>query len=66
MQDLNNIIYVPLNSAILRLEDNYSDVRDEIDGMYLNVRENADMGSVAQVVWLDDPPGLPSARTKTE
>ena len=50
MQDLNNIIYVPLNSAILRLEDNYSDVRDEIDGMYLNVRENADMGSVAQVV----------------
>ncbi len=38
-QDLNNIMYVPLNSAILRLEDNYSDVRDEIDGIYLNIRE---------------------------
>jgi putative ABC transport system permease protein len=49
-QDANNIMYVPLNSAILRLEDNYSDVRDEIDGIYLNIRESADMSSVAQVV----------------
>lgn len=49
-QDLNNIMYVPLNSAILRLEDNYSDVRDEIDGIYLNIRASADMGLVAQVV----------------
>ena len=49
-QDVNNIMYVPLNSAILRLEDNYSDVRDEIDGIYLNIRDNADMGTVAQVV----------------
>jgi putative ABC transport system permease protein len=49
-QDLNNTIYVPLNSAVLRLEDNYSDVRDEIDGIYLNIRDGADMTSVAQVV----------------
>jgi putative ABC transport system permease protein len=49
-QDMNNIMYVPLNSSILRLEDNYSDVRDEIDGMYLNVRESADLGAVARVV----------------
>jgi putative ABC transport system permease protein len=49
-QDLNNIMYVPLNSAILRLEDSYSDQRDEIDGIYLNIRDGADMGSVAQVV----------------
>ena len=49
-QDVNNILYVPLNSAILRLEDNYSDVRDEIDGIYLNIRESADMTSVAEVV----------------
>jgi putative ABC transport system permease protein len=49
-QDLNNIMYVPLNSSILRLEDNYSDVRDEIDGMYLNVRKSADLGAVARVV----------------
>jgi putative ABC transport system permease protein len=49
-QDVNNIMYVPLNSAILRLEDNYSDVRDEIDGIYLNISDNADMGTIAQVV----------------
>ena len=48
--DLNNTMYVPLNSAILRLEDSYSDVRDEIDGIYLNIRDGADMGSAAQVV----------------
>jgi putative ABC transport system permease protein len=49
-QDVNNIMYVPLNSAILRLEDSYSDQRDEIDGIYLNIRDSADMGSVAQLV----------------
>jgi len=49
-QDLNNIIYVPLNSALLRMEDSYSDVRDEIDGIYLNLRSEADVSSVAQVV----------------
>ena len=49
-QDLNNIVYVPLNAAILRLEESYSDVRDEIDGIYLNLRENADMPAAAQAV----------------
>jgi len=49
-QDVNNLMYVPLNSAVLRLEDNYSDVRDEIDGIYLNIRSSADMSSVAQLV----------------
>jgi putative ABC transport system permease protein len=49
-QDLNNIIYVPLNSAVLRMEDSYSNVRDEIDGIYLNLRSEADVSSVAQVV----------------
>jgi putative ABC transport system permease protein len=49
-QDLNNILYVPLNSAMLRLEDSYSNRRDEIDGIYLNLRDGADMGSVSQVV----------------
>ena len=48
--DANNTIYVPLNSAILRMEDSYSDVRDEIDGIYLNLREDADLPSVAKVV----------------
>jgi putative ABC transport system permease protein len=49
-QDLNNTMYVPLNSALLRLEDSYSGVRDEIDGIYLNLPENADMPAAAQVV----------------
>jgi putative ABC transport system permease protein len=49
-QDANNIMYVPLNAAILRLEDSYSDVRDEVDGIYLRLEENADVPTVAQVV----------------
>jgi len=49
-QDVNNVIYVPLNAAILRLENTYSDVRDEIDGIYLNLRADADIRAVAQVV----------------
>src|SRR5271154_7261188 len=40
-QDLNNIIYIPLKAAIFRLEDSYSDVRDEIDGIYLRLKEDA-------------------------
>jgi len=49
-QDLNNILYIPLNAAILRLEDSYSDRRDEIDGIYLNIRDGANMSSVAEIV----------------
>jgi putative ABC transport system permease protein len=49
-QDLNNIVYVPLHSAILRLEDSYSFQRDEIDGIYLTLRDDANMSSVAQLV----------------
>lgn len=49
-QDVNNIIYVPLNASILRLEDSYSDVRDEIDGIYLNLREHTDMSNSAHLV----------------
>jgi len=49
-QDLNNLIYVPLNAAILRLEDSYSDARDEIDGIYLHLRDEANVPQVAQAV----------------
>ena len=48
--DSNNLIYVPLHASMLRLEDSYSDVRDEIDGIYLNLNQNADMASAARVV----------------
>jgi putative ABC transport system permease protein len=49
-QDLNNVIYVPLNSAVLRLENTYSQFRDEIDGIYLNLRQNSDIVNVARIV----------------
>jgi putative ABC transport system permease protein len=35
--DTNNIIYVPLAAAMLRLESNRSELKDEIDGMYLQL-----------------------------
>jgi putative ABC transport system permease protein len=49
-EDANNMIYVPLNAAIFRLENSYSDVRDEIDGIYLRLRDTADTGKTAEVV----------------
>jgi len=39
-----------LQSAFLRLEDSYSNVRDEIDGIYLNLGDGVNMPEAAQVV----------------
>ena len=36
-EDRNNVIYVPLRTAILRLEDSASQRQDEIDGIYLQM-----------------------------
>ena len=47
--DVNNNIYVPLQAALLRLEDSYSDVRDEIDGIYLDLRDSSDVSEAAIV-----------------
>ncbi|MGH9709336.1 MAG: ABC transporter permease, partial [Candidatus Acidiferrales bacterium] len=49
-QDLNNLIYAPVNAVILRLQDSFSDMKDEIDGMYLHLTPAADSASVAEVV----------------
>ncbi|HWG59002.1 MAG TPA: ABC transporter permease [Candidatus Acidoferrales bacterium] len=49
-QDLNNIIYAPLNSVIYRLQSTTSYMHDEIDGIYLNLASAADIPSVAEVV----------------
>ena len=49
-QDLNNLIYVPLYAAIFRLEDTYSEIKDEIDGIYLQLKSSGDSFSTAQVV----------------
>lgn len=48
--DVNNNIYVPFSSAVLRLEDSYSNVRDEIDGIYLNLSSGTDMSKSAEIV----------------
>jgi putative ABC transport system permease protein len=48
--DVNNNIYIPLQSAFLRLEDSYSEVKDEIDGIYLNLADTANISETAQVV----------------
>ena len=49
-QDLNNVIYAPLNAVVLRLENTYSGFTDDIDGIYLNLHEGTDMSVAAQVV----------------
>jgi putative ABC transport system permease protein len=49
-QDRNNLIYVPTQAAILRLEDNYSMYRDEIDGLYMRVAADVDIPAAAAVV----------------
>jgi putative ABC transport system permease protein len=49
-QDLNNLIYVPLYAALLRLEDTYSEYHDEIDGIYLHLDARTDSFVAAEVV----------------
>ena len=49
-QDRNNLIYVPTTAAMLRLEDNYSNSRDEIDGVFVRVGSEADIGASAAIV----------------
>jgi len=49
-QDLNNLIYAPVNAVILRLQDSFSGMRDEIDGIYLHLAPAADSAGVAEVV----------------
>lgn len=47
--DANNIIYVPLQAAFERLEDSYSDMRDEIDGIYIELGNGSDIPNAAQL-----------------
>src|SRR5581483_11262119 len=47
-QDRNNVIYVPTGASMFRLEDNYSQFRDEIDGAYLRLKPNADIVAAGQ------------------
>jgi len=49
-EDRNNLIYVPSTAAILRLEDTYSQFRDEIDGVYVRLQPGADVSASASIV----------------
>ena len=49
-QDRNNVLYVPTGAAMFRLEDNYSQFRDEVDGVYLRLKPDADVLAAAATV----------------
>ncbi len=49
-QDRNNLIYVPLFSAILRLEDSLSWQKDEIDAVYVTLAPAANVVSAGAVM----------------
>ncbi len=48
--DRNNIIYVPLGAALLRLEDAMSWQKDEVDGLYLSLDAGADVTTTGALV----------------
>ena len=48
--DRNNLIYMPIMSALLRLEDSNSWQKDEIDAVYLNMKPDADVVTAGAVV----------------
>jgi putative ABC transport system permease protein len=49
-QDRNNLIYVPLNAAVYRLEDGQTQYKDEIDGIYLQMRSGAEIPAAAALL----------------
>jgi putative ABC transport system permease protein len=49
-QDRNNLVYVPLYSSIFRLEDGQSSRKDEIDGIYMQMKSSADVPAAAALV----------------
>jgi len=49
-QDRNNVVYVPTGATMFRLEDNYSQFRDEIDGVYMRLKPDADVIAAAATV----------------
>jgi putative ABC transport system permease protein len=49
-EDMNNLVYAPLNSVLYRLEDSQSWMKDEIDGMYLHLASTDTSITDAEVV----------------
>jgi putative ABC transport system permease protein len=50
MQDVNNIVYVPLNTFQYRFWDRSATMRDELDGIEMRLKPAADSIEVAKVV----------------
>jgi putative ABC transport system permease protein len=46
----NNLVIAPLNTVMRRFEDNNSYLKDEIDGIYIRVKDGTDSVEVASVV----------------
>ena len=49
-EDLNNLIYAPVNAVLTRLDDADSYLHDEIDGIYLELKSASEAPVVAEVV----------------
>jgi putative ABC transport system permease protein len=49
-QDRNNVIYVPLYSSVFRLEDGQSSQKDEIDGIYVQMKPGSDVPAAAALI----------------
>ncbi len=50
MQDLDNIVYIPLNAFEYRFYDESSDMKDDLDGIEIRLKADADSIEVAKVV----------------
>jgi putative ABC transport system permease protein len=50
MQDVNNIIYIPLNSFQYRFWDRSASMRDDLDGIELRLKPDTDSIEVAKIV----------------
>jgi putative ABC transport system permease protein len=50
MQDLNNIVYIPLNTFEYRFYDESSEMKDDLDGIEIRLKADADSIEVAKVV----------------
>jgi putative ABC transport system permease protein len=50
MQDVNNIVYIPLNTFQYRFYDQSNNLKDDLDGVELRLKADADSIEVAKVV----------------
>src|SRR6185437_2532083 len=50
MQDINNIVYIPFNTLMYRYCDQSNELKDELDGVELRLKADADSIEVAKVV----------------